>query len=505
MKPWEKYAAQNNTAASSVKPWEKYGEAKEPTYLQKAGRDLGQTLWGMTPMGMYQAGKTLGESAARDLETKRNETKTGKKGSYLLPEIGKSMVEPYAHPLKSLKEGRVASTALAWTIPTSIVKKGLAPVLSKPKTLPLSELIGGKLERSTVENTVNNPHVSKNMSLYASEDINEVVNDAAQSTMAAKNKIKTAQNYIFQKAGITDDMVLPVDKVSEHMQKIGQYVDDFSGSAIGENKAAAGKAKGLLDDMVSMARQKPLTYGQLKQLTKQVYDLADSNVTDMGRHTQLGSLYARIGKELTETKKSLLPIKEASKKYAELMEAEEILNDTLRLDKVTGELTLPMKIMRRFKDAEHGQFKAELEKVNNIFKKNADILKENPETADMINEYGNAAFVDKMKLTQALHDVTSKRAVTPQGIGRIPMLAYATRFTGATDPLKRMSTLAWLAQKGLKAPVTKEIPVSPYSRSLTKLSAYSELIPGLKPLAKAYKPAAKVSVLVNRKGNKEKE
>lgn len=406
-----------------------------------------------------------------------------------VPEVEKMYAERYGgieNIKKSLYEDPVAVAADAMTVGSAL--GGLKGIIKKPsmaaesvavkpsgKTLPVSKLIADKLEHSTVENVGTNPYVRKNVSVFASEDIDKVVNDAAEATINARNKISDAQSFIYQKHGITDEMQIPIkDAIAES----DKYIK--SQKPIGENKAAVIKAKELLKDIKSQIKGGRASFGSLKELTRQIYELADTYVTPEGKMTEAGRLFERIGAELTKAKKSVLPLKEASNQFTELMEAEHKLRDIMRLDRINGEQTLPLKILRRFKDAEHGQFKSVLESINNVFKKNKAIFIENPETANLINEYGNADFVDKIKLTQALHDMTTKRAITPVGVSRLPILAYILRGSKLNDPMAKMVALKKLIDSGVINPdiLTKEIPLSENifgGRTASKLRAYSSL------------------------------
>jgi len=504
MKPWEKYA-QPAVSTKVTKPWEKFQEKKEPNWIKKAGINLLETGRAFVdPLQAFKGGMVLGKEVVPQIPRALRQAipyksvVTGKYDIEGLKRLREQMPQEIGHPLEAIKEGKLASTAATWYAPWKAFKGGVKGILKGKagigKTEAISELIGGKLERSTVENVAQNPYVQKGMSMFAKEDMNEVVNSAAEATMKAKENISNAQNYIYKKAGITDEMLMPSVKVEEALTNIKTEVDKFSRIAIGENKKLAIEAKELINDLEKQrASTGEINFGQIKSLTRQIYDLADANVTDTGRHTEAGRLYKQIGAELTKVKKSVLPIAEAGEKYSQLMEAESVLRDTLRLDRITGEQTLPLKIIRRFKDAEHGQFKKQLENANDIIKKNADIFKENPETADMINEYGNADFVDKIKLTQALHDVTTKRAVTPTGVGRIPGLAYLIRGAKVGDPMAQMVMLKKAIQSGLIRPelVSKQIPVSESligGRTVSKLRALEELagVPTQKPWAASF-------------------
>lgn len=493
LKPWEEAQLASNPIP---KPWEEAKLQGEPTLIQKAKsylginvRDIGETANAfVNPYTNFMAGMAMGKMGGEVLSSPIESLKkvlpyksvaTGTYDFSGLKNLRESLPEQMSHPIEALKKGKTASTLATWALPLQALRKGagLTGLMSKQKTLPASELLAGKLEHSTVENVAKNPTVNEGMSIYAAEDLNNVVSDAAKATINAKEKIAAAQNHIYKTMGITDDLVMPPEKMNEALINIKGKIDDFSKTAIGENKAAAAKANVLYEDLLNQSKAGEIKFGQLKSATKQVYDIADSNVTDMGRQTEVGRLYSDIGKELTKTKKSLLPVKAASERYAELMEAENIIRDTLRLDRVNGEQTLPLKIIRRFKDAEHGQFKEQLEKVNDIFKKNAGVLKSNPETADLINKHGNADFVDRIKLTQALHDVTTKRAVTPQGIGRIPGLAYAVRATGVADPLRQMVML----KRGVKFPwlinpeaINAPVSLSPF-KTISKARALGKI------------------------------
>lgn len=515
MKPWEKYSQPVTPAIT--KPWEKFQE-KPKTFKQKAGEyglkvaeDIGQVGKSFSPQGAEAFVRALTEATQSDI-AKLRKLKLPEKPSEdiisipglkksALVQMGLGMARPILHPIESIKEGKLASTAIAW-VPFLKGVKGMFKTI--PKKMPVSELIAGKLERSTVENVAKNQYVQKGMTIFAKEDLNDVVNNATEATIKARENIAKAQNYIYQKAGITDDMMMPKERTTEALNNIKTEVNKFSDLAIGENKKLASQAKELVNDLQS--KSATLNFGQIKSLTRQIYDLADANVTDTGKYTEVGRLYKQIGAELTKVKKSILQIAEASEKYSQLMEAEDVLRDTLRLDRVNGEQTLPLKIIRRFKDAEHGQFKKQLEQSNEIIKKNADIFKENPETADMINEYGNADFVDKIKLTQALHDVTTKRAVTPTGVGRIPGLAYLIRGTKIGDPLAQMVMLKNAIKIGIVKPemVSKDVPVS---QSIFGGKAFSQLrglreLTGLPPI-----PIAATSAIagVVQRGAKAKE
>jgi len=461
---------------------------KEPTYFEKAGSQVMPELKGYAGLiskiiNPIKTGYDIGKDIAKTYEENQSVMQPNRGISSLFQkglvepakEMGPAMVKPYIHPIKSFEEAPV-STALAYT--PLLGRKLFGGAGKVAKLEPVSELIGGKLERSTVENTATNPFVRKNISMFAKEDINDVVNNAAESTLNARTKIQNAQNYIYTKHGITDDMQVPL---GDTLKNISDEVNKFGKGAIGENKKIASQAKRLVVDLKMQASNNVANFGTLKSLTRQIYDLAESNVTESGKYTEAGRLYNKIGAELTKSKKSILPIKEASEQYSALQEVDDILRETLRLDRINGEQTLPMKILRRFKDAEHGQFKKSLNEINDIIKKHSDLLKENPQTADLINEYGNAGFVDKIKLTQALHDITTKRAITPTGIGRIPVLAFLIRASKIGDPMAQMTMLRKGIEKGIINPkrVTENIPVSQSiigGRTISKVKALSHLL-----------------------------
>jgi hypothetical protein len=106
----------------------------------------------------------------------------------------------------------------------------------------------------------------------------------------------------------------------------------------------------------------------------------------------------------------------------------------------------------------------------------------------LLNEYGNADFIDKIKLTQALHDITTKRSgmISPQGMGRNPIIGALMKHTKVFDPMNQMVMLKKGIQKGVINPsaVTDEIPVSQSlfgGRTISKARAFSHILSPQRP------------------------
>jgi hypothetical protein len=329
----------------------------------------------------------------------------------------------------------------------SLVGRGISKLLSRGAAKPAAAAAGDmidtakilptKLEHSTIQNITENPYVRENIKPLASANIEDVAADAAKSTLKAKGAIRDIQNQFYKNLGIKDDM--PVD-VNLAMAKVQHTIDEFSKGAIGsQNKATLKEAQTIYDDLSKETTNNAMSFGNIKQMTRALHDLSEQNVTDMGRHTEAGKLYSQMGAALGEAKNNIPAIKQAGSQYADLMDAEQKMNKLLRLNTARGEINLERKILATFKDKGNQEFKSQIEELGNIFKKY-------PESQPY------AGFVDKIKLAQALNDISSKKAVTPQGIGRLPLMQYLSQGFKIADPEFQANLLKRGLNKGIINP-----------------------------------------------------
>jgi hypothetical protein len=228
--PWEKYQATTAPATSPTNaPWEKY--QSEPSYGSKVLEDIKQTGISAAPvigagmiagapaaagLGGVLAGIPVGKALAHDIDIKKQEGTTGLgngfnsyAGKNELPKLGASIAHPYIHPIESLQQGKLASTALAWSLPLAMLKggfKGAAEPFGISKILkevppeevaqsiktntPLSEIVGDSGQDLIQTAKVSNLAARKT-----------IVASAKQSLASQGEKLQNNINDVFGNVG----------------------------------------------------------------------------------------------------------------------------------------------------------------------------------------------------------------------------------------------------------------------------------------------------------------
>lgn len=372
--------------------------------------------------------------------------------------IGAIRKTMYEHPLTNIPAqaallavpaiaGRV--TALKAPPEFSVIKspvrgmKVVEPAPPKPPAqmapaatdlIDTAEVLPTSLEKTNVQNIATNQYVRDNLKNFAGKQAAEMGYDAAEATKSVKPAIREAQNKFYKNLGIKDtdpiDVNLALAKVQNEVINQTGYLDE----------AVIKKATAIYDDFAKNtdAKTNTIPFGKLKEITNKIYDLAEDNVNDMGRKTSTGKFFTRIGNALTEAKKSDPRIAKASGQYTDLMDAERLINKTLRLNREMGEMRLESKINSSFRDKGQLTFKENLRQLE-------EILRKHPETRDLV-KYGG--FTDKIKMAQIANDIMAKKTVTPVGMGRIPGVKMIGNLLKLGDPGFHAQLLAKGVEKG---------------------------------------------------------
>ncbi len=347
--------------------------------------------------------------------------------SYLDMSIPTSFSGLKANVKKSLAktatpEGMMASAIL----PTTGGLKGLKGLLGKravqqelpkiAKMVDTAEILPTSLEKTNIQNVASNKFVRDNTANFLGKQAPEIAKTAADLTKQVKPAIRTAQNEFYSKLGIKDIDPLDISSAKELLKKELNEAPKYL------NEADVKKARAIIGDLTG--KQNVAQFGKVKEASRILYDLAEDNVNDMGRKTVTGKFFSKLGGILTDVKHSDPRIKMAGGQYKDLIEAEKLINKTLRLNREMGEMRLEGRIASSFKDKGQMTFKENLSKLD-------DILRRYPETKHLV-DYGG--FTDQIKLAQLANDLATKKAVTPQGLGRIPGMKYIANILKVGDP-----------------------------------------------------------------------
>jgi hypothetical protein len=322
--------------------------------------------------------------------------------------------------------------------------KPVAPVVV-PKPVDMidtAEVLPTTLEKTNIQNIANNRFVRDNTQNFIGKQAPEIAKEAADQAKQIKPAIREAQNQFYKKLGIKDsdpvESNLALAKMKHELGEASKYLDEsqiakarkiYEGltaqtdtitkkpiiSKVAKNFNPANEGsipeyENAITGYEEIKNVEPLTFGKAKEASRILYDLAEDNVTPLGRKTLAGKFYTRMANALTEAKRNDPRIAKAADQYVDLMDAEHLINKTLRLNREMGEMRLESKIASSYKDKGQLTFKENLQKLH-------DTLAKYPETQKLVS-YGG--FTDKIKLAQLANDIATKKTVAPIGMGRIP-------------------------------------------------------------------------------------
>ena len=261
-------------------------------------------------VGGLMAGIPVGRALAHDIDIKNQEGTTGLgKGfneykeaqgqgeGYQLPKLGAAMAKPYAHPIQSLQEGKIASTGLAWALPLAMAKGaiggaaepiGLSKLIGEiPKKeiaqsietkTPLINLVGEEGQSLAKEAQLNSPKVAGKILRTAAkenlktqgENLQNTVNEALGSKSKLQNLDDIETNYrelakpAYDKAFEAGDLQSKGD-ISELTKDdlMQKYIKQARGSAVGRELKdlpdthikVLDAAKQKLDDAIGTAKR----------------------------------------------------------------------------------------------------------------------------------------------------------------------------------------------------------------------------------------------------------
>lgn len=353
------------------------------------------------------------------------------------------VIEPSAPPMK----------------PTATPAKAV-DMIDTADVLPIS------LEKTNIQNIATNKYVRDNLKNFLNKQDAELGFEAANEIKKVKPAIRKAQNEFYQKLGIKDsdkvDVNLALAKIQNEIVNKTDYLDD----------AAINKATKIYDDIAKNTDPKTntVTFGKLKEITNKIYDLAEDNVSDMGRKTSAGKFFTQIGNALTEAKRTDPRIAKAGGQYSDLMEAEHLINKTFRLNKEISEMRLEGKVNASFRDKNFYEFKKNVDRIS-------EILKKYPETRDLVRHGG---FTDKLQLAQLANDITSRRTTTPTGLKRFGFQAVGNVIR-IGDPGFQAQLLSKGIEKGFVNPkalagVTRNYPGLLSGPIKTRIGALKDIL-----------------------------
>lgn len=442
-----------------------------------AGAGMGTSLGPIGTIAGGGAGAALAETGIQKLGRMAIKKRTGKEIPLDIKEIGKQAVYGLGGEVGGLAIKPIARLG------GTIVKKGIEKTAELLGGKPVKSMVMGKsidvakqissalgLEDSTIKNIATNKTVNEVISNASPEKLEvagKVARDVYENTMT--KGIDDAQKAAYK--GIDNKMPIDIsDAVSNIQNKMASY-----SPITPEGEQAKNIAISIWDKLqTKLSKGKwSLTLGELKELKKQIFDAAEGFTNEAtGKLTEAGQLLKGMGMDLVNAQKKYPALRSAADKFRQLMDIKGDMARLARLPAVgeggevmKGAAMLESKLASKWKDAGNEWYK---ETMDNISTR----LKNIPESKHL------AGFVDKLKATWALKDIAAKRAITPIGAGRIPILKGAMRMLGL-EPVKSALILKRGVQTGaikperLLAP-SLEYPSAFMGRSLTKGRALLE-------------------------------
>lgn len=303
-----------------------------------------------------------------------------------------------------------------------------------PNKIAVSKVLAGNLEDRTVAEVASNPYVRKNIRNMMTKEVDVLGKEAADSVQNVLNNIPKIQSDIYKKAGISNDTLVPIDKA---VKGIKTQIDEIIPYATKKDQRLIRFAADQIDDLTKSAKKGKIAFGKLKRITNELYNTADmaANRGDNQAAKWLGD----IRKSLVVARNEIPELKGSSAKYAALADNIEELKEMFRLNTAIGETRLENKILSLYKDKGNQTM---IQRLKDI----AGNLKDIPEAKHLSN------FYDKIALANVANDISMKKAVTPVGLGRLPILKYLQNIPGLGDPETKMQVLAKMAESGTISP-----------------------------------------------------
>lgn len=352
------------------------------------------------------------------------------------------------------------------------------------KTLPASKIFSRHtgLQDTTIRDISENPYVRKKAAQgFITENVEEYEREMAESLKKLHPKFKELENNLYKQAGVTDqtpvNIIKPVLMKGEEMPvspvgKLQSLIEDFGTTATTDEDLKALKdATGFLNNISKSAKGENLEFGQLKKWTQKLYDNSQ-NAYDK-QLNDVGNLFSNMRKTLTETRNAIPGLKQASSKFSELSNTNDVINDLLHIDPKEINVNVAKRLKRRYKDVGNTVFKDQLDALENYFKSS-------PETMPLTD------LTNKIKTYLMGLDVTSAKSnpfKNVTGIMNLPVLRAGTEAVKkVANPERAAHFLAKNIDRGLINPgaVTREIPQSSnvlFGKALSNMRAYGGLLP----------------------------
>jgi len=436
--------------------------AEEPKYntLEKAKETMYKHPISNIPMqaAMMAAPTLLGKKAIKPL----SQTEFIKAQGKALKKVGGTS-ENVLQMMKENPELSPKVRAFAESKGYKVTPKQLEKVIrGERESVDTAELLPIKLEKTQIQNLAKNKFLQDKIGNFTGAQAAEYADTAATLTKEVKPGIRKAQNEFYKELGIKDSDLLNAteaqNKILDIITEGAKYVDE----------RAIKNATALFDDI---SKKPEIDFGTVKKNANIAYDLAEANVNNIGRKTPTGKFFTDIGNSLTKLKHTDPRISKASAKFAELLEAEKLINKTLRASSEMGEMSLDKKILASHKDKGFLDTKRNLARIN-------DILSKYPETKQLVKKGG---FNDMIQLAQLAQDISLKKTTNPVGFFNRFGLQALGNVLKVGDP----AVQAQLLVKGIKsgrinpeavAGMSKDYPGIMFGGLKTKVGALKDIL-----------------------------
>lgn len=167
----------------------------------------------------------------------------------------------------------------------------------------------------------------------------EYGNNAVKSMSKIKEVAKQAENNAYKQAGITDDYLIDLSKsnIVKDLENITKNYNDEIALFANSTKANTNLGNDLLTDLkiATAVNGNKLTFGNLKRITKKLYNDKQKAYKDFGGGSSEYKLLSDYYKAFADLKYKDTKLAKANAKYAELEKAIENLEETtgINLDK----------------------------------------------------------------------------------------------------------------------------------------------------------------------------
>jgi hypothetical protein len=438
---------------------------KSQDYWQETAKnlpsDLMQNIKTLTPGLNLWEGIKAGREMAKTVKENKSIFDPYRGWKMLGGQLKESIAPTYTHPIESFKKAPI-STVMGWTPaikPAQMLAKGVAKgagriaggalIEAGTKEVPvntakeLGKLTG--LEHSVVEDIAMNKGGVHDVIGNATESMVDDLGDVAarKYTHVMYDGIDKAESDIYKNAGIKDSDLLDIsDVVPSVHNKMATF------HSIAELAPTAKKVAGRAWEQLQKSAKNgwKMTYGDLKDLKRELFKEADNMRTEQGAATKPTDLLNGIGHDLIKAQDKVPALRDAADKFETLYNTRKDMAYLARMpvaeeigQVVTkGEGMLEKRVFGRTLDKGNVGWKKDLEKVGENLKS----VPESAHLADVVDDFKKTWAADSIVRAEKAGNAMTKSPPFP-----LNLISTAAKKIGLTSP----TTAAQIIKSGTKS------------------------------------------------------